>query len=89
MCKDRIEAAALSVDGVKTAHWDAESQVIHIDHNKEVLVDLIHNSIAASGHDTKLKKAPDDVYNALPACCLYDRLNKKKVICFPFLIISN
>jgi len=74
MCKDRIEAAARTVPGILTAHWDAESQEIHIDFESGVALDDVHSVIAQAGHDTELRKAPDDVYGALPECCLYERL---------------
>jgi Cu(I)/Ag(I) efflux system membrane fusion protein len=74
MCKDRIEAAAASVDGVISANWDAESQMIHLNMEKGTSVNIIHKAIAQAGHDTKLEKAPDNVYNDLPGCCLFERL---------------
>ncbi|MGM0407867.1 MAG: heavy-metal-associated domain-containing protein, partial [Bacteroidota bacterium] len=72
MCKDRIEEAALSLQGVSEAEWSEETKVLHVtfDHSKVKLAD-IHKKIAEAGHDTELEKAPDDVYEALPACCLY------------------
>ena len=72
MCKDRIEEAALSLQGVSEAEWSEETKVIHVtfDHSKVKLTD-IHKKIAEAGHDTEQEKAPDDVYEALPACCLY------------------
>ncbi|UCG26979.1 MAG: efflux RND transporter periplasmic adaptor subunit [Bacteroidales bacterium] len=72
MCKDRIEKASLSLDGVKSAEWDEVTKIIHISYDKE-LVKLrdIHKAIAKAGHDTEKEKAPDEVYNALPECCLY------------------
>ncbi|MCK5170993.1 MAG: efflux RND transporter periplasmic adaptor subunit, partial [Bacteroidales bacterium] len=72
MCKDRIEKAALSLNGVGTAEWNTESKMIHIsfDSGKTKLTD-IHKAIAKVGHDTELEKAPDTVYEELPECCLY------------------
>ena len=75
MCKDRIEAAALSVAGVQAANWDSESQEIHIDLESGASLEAVHDVIAEAGHDTELRKAPDEVYNELPACCLYERLH--------------
>ena len=75
MCKDRIEAAALSVQGVLAANWDAESQEVHFDFEPGVSSDDIQRSIAQAGHDTEDYSAPDEVYKNLPGCCLYDRLN--------------
>ncbi len=76
MCKDRIEKAALSVNGVKKANWDEESQTVHIDFDSQKTnSNEIQKVIAKVGHDTEKFKAEDSVYNALPQCCLYDRLN--------------
>ena len=34
----------------------------------------VSESIAKAGHDTKYSKAGEDVYNNLPGCCQYDRV---------------
>ncbi len=72
MCKDRIEEAAKSVSGVEYAEWNDDNKMLHITYllNKTSL-EKIHKAIAKVGHDTDIEKAPDDVYNNLPACCLY------------------
>lgn len=74
MCKDRIEAAALSVDGVIAASWDDETMMLHLDHEMGTVIMKVHEAVARVGHDTELVKAPDAVYEALPGCCLYERL---------------
>jgi Cu(I)/Ag(I) efflux system membrane fusion protein len=72
MCKNRIEKAAASLDGVNSALWSTESKILEITYNPEkVELEKIHETIAVAGHDTELKTAPIDVYNELPACCLY------------------
>lgn len=72
MCKDRIEKTAKELSGVMSAVWDAETQMLKIGyHPNEITLRTIHKAIAAVGHDTELEKAPDEVYKALPACCLY------------------
>ena len=72
MCKDRIEKTAKGVNGVIAAVWDLKSQELHLDFDdKKTSVETISKAIAAVGHDTKLHKADDKVYEALPACCLY------------------
>jgi len=75
MCKDRIEAAALSVEGVASANWEAETQTIHLNLSENTSIDDVHHAIAQSGHDTEKERAADDVYNELPGCCLYNRFN--------------
>ncbi len=74
MCKDRIENAALSVSGVTFAHWDEATQILHLDFNPgKTNVDEVQKVIAQAGHDTEKCSAPDDVYDDLPGCCLYER----------------
>jgi Cu(I)/Ag(I) efflux system membrane fusion protein len=72
MCKERIEKTALSVPGVTSATWDVNSKKLNFDYEK-ILTDLnkVAHAVADAGHDNELFKSRDDVYNALPACCLY------------------
>ncbi|MFH0990105.1 MAG: ATPase [bacterium] len=71
MCKTRIEKAA-KIKGVKFAKWDKKEKILTVAFlSQSVSVDSLHKRIAAVGHDTEKYKAPDDVYKALPACCLY------------------
>ena len=72
MCKDRIETAAKSVSGVTLADWSSETKMLHVTFDsKKTNSDNIQKAIAKVGHDTEKFKAPDDVYKALPECCLY------------------
>ena len=72
MCKERIENAALEVNGVKKANWDSEKQELSVTvQSNEFKLIKLHRAIAKVGHDTKLIKAEDDVYNQLPGCCQY------------------
>jgi membrane fusion protein, copper/silver efflux system len=76
MCKERIEGAALNLDGVSKALWDMESGILEVSfNNEEVTLSDIHSEIASVGHDTELKRASDDVYNQLHECCKYERIN--------------
>ncbi len=76
MCQSRIEKAASTVFGVSSAKWDANSQSLSIqfDASKTKLQD-VHQAVAKSGHDTQMIKTDDKVYNDLPGCCLYDRMD--------------
>lgn len=78
MCKARIEKTSYGLKGVKTVNWDIPSHQLTLlyDANKISLED-IHQAIANAGHDTPLATAPDEVYENLPMCCLYER--KKKI----------
>ena len=75
MCKARIEKVVKTVDGVTEATWDVETKMLEVSYSSTKLdMAAVHKAIAGAGHDTKLEKADDEVYNALPACCKYERL---------------
>ncbi len=75
MCKKRIEKAAYSVKGVKSAQWHQDHHDMHviIDETK-VSIDEVHQAVAKAGHDTNKAKADDKVYEKLHGCCQYERL---------------
>jgi membrane fusion protein, copper/silver efflux system len=74
MCKERIENAAKSVKGVRNAEWTAAEQALRLSFISGITSsDAVQKVIAGVGHDTEKYKAPDDVYNKLPECCLYKR----------------
>lgn len=74
MCEKRIEMAALSEDGVLKADWNKETKMMEITLNdSKTDVHKVEMAIAKVGHDTKMHKASDEVYNELPSCCKYDR----------------
>ena len=78
MCETRIEKAAMGVKGVIKADWDQKTKELTLTYNqKKTNVATVQQAIAKVGHDTGKFKADDKVYNALPACCKYDRLIKK------------
>lgn len=82
MCKARIEKAAEAVEGVTEASWNAETKILQFVFNSEEKdVITVHKAVAAAGHDTRMVKAEDAVYDKLPACCKYERIkedDKKK-----------
>ena len=73
-CQKRIQKAAFSVAGVKSASWDIESHqmVVIINEEKCSLLD-VKKAVAKIGHDTEEVKATDEVYAKLHGCCQYDR----------------
>jgi len=72
MCKTRIEKTAISTRGVESATWDVDSKMLSITFSQEKFkARKLHYKIASVGHDTEELLAPDPVYEALPACCLY------------------
>lgn len=72
MCETRIEKSALSVKGVSKADWNVKTKKIDVSFDSsKTNMKKIHAAIAKAGHDTKLNKASDKTYNALPGCCKY------------------
>lgn len=79
MCKNRIEKAVKSVDGVTSADWNKETKIMEVSFDEsKTSVNKVQMEIAKVGHDTLIHKATDEVYNALPGCCKYDRSEVKK-----------
>lgn len=73
-CQKRIQKAALTVVGVKSAVWDMESNKMTVIINEEkcVLLD-VKKTIALIGHDNDEVKASDEIYESLNRCCKYVR----------------
>lgn len=73
-CQKRIEKAAFSVAGVKSAVWSAEDHILKLIINEEKCSVLdVKKAVAKVGHDTAEVKAEAAVYDNLPGCCQYDR----------------
>ena len=73
MCKNTIEKAANSIDGVAKASWDVDKKKIDVSFDDAKTNEMaIHNAIAASGYDTEKVAGDEDAYNNLPDCCKYD-----------------
>lgn len=74
MCQKRIQKAALSVSGVKTANWNIETHELNVILNEEKTTILeVQKVIAKVGHDTKEVKASKEEYANLHGCCQYER----------------
>lgn len=74
MCKKRIEKAAFSVSGVKSAAWSIEDHKLNLIINEEKCsVTDVKQAIAKVGHDSDNVKATEEDYNKLHGCCLYER----------------
>lgn len=72
MCKERIEKAAMGVQGVSSAMWQSSDKVLHINFApSQTNLAAISKAIAKVGHDTEKDKADRKVYDALPGCCKY------------------
>jgi mercuric ion binding protein len=74
MCQKRIQKAAFSVAGVKTAMWNIETHdmTIIINEEKCSLID-VKKAIANVGHDTEEVKTTQEIYDSLHGCCQYER----------------
>lgn len=78
-CQKRIQKAAFSVNGVKSAIWDIETHKLLLTINEEkASVIEVKKAIAKVGHDTEEIKALVVTYEKLPGCCQYDREKKLK-----------
>ena len=76
MCKKRIEKAA-TLSGVESAIWNVENHQITVKYNSsKIKLAQIQQAIASAGHDTPNFRAPDDVYEKLHECCVYERLGE-------------
>ncbi len=73
MCKNTIEKAANSVEGVTAANWDKDKKKIDVSFDSSKTDAMaIHNAIAASGYDTEKVAGNEEAYKNLPGCCQYD-----------------
>jgi len=75
MDKRRIEKNAYLVDGVKSAVWNEDTQILTLKYNvsKSNTADNVQKKIASAGNDTERYRADDAVYESLPECCHYQR----------------
>ena len=74
-CQKRIQKAAFSVAGVKSASWDIETHQLSVIINEEKCSILdVKKAIAKVGHDTDDVKSTKEAYDNLHSCCQYDRI---------------
>ena len=78
MDKRRIETAAYSVEGVKSAVWNEYTQILILKYSafKKDAADNAQKKIASVGNDTEKYRADDTIYQKLPDCCHYQRTVK-------------
>lgn len=73
MCKNTIEKAVNSIDGVKSADWDKLRKEVKVSFDaSKTNLDAIHNAIANVGYDTEKMNGNESAYENLPGCCKYD-----------------
>ncbi len=74
-CKSRIENT-LAHMGAYTYNWDIQTKILTVSFDSLRLNrSSIQKKLAAVGHDTEGFQADIRVYNKLPECCKYDRLD--------------
>ena len=80
MCKTRIEEAG-NINNTVRVEWNPDNKIANITYDSvKTNLPEIERRIALAGHDSDDFLAPDQVYDALPSCCRYDRINKVKSI---------
>lgn len=72
LCKERIETTAKKA-GAKKANYSVDSQILTVETEPDVSADSILKEVAKAGHDNEKFQADEASYQALPACCHYDR----------------
>ena len=78
-CQKRIQKAAFSVSGVKTASWSIETHQLDLTINEEkTTIASVKKAIAKVGHDTDGVKATNEDYDNLHSCCKYEREETQK-----------
>lgn len=74
MCQIKIVEAANTVDGVKKAHWNINTQEMIVKFEAEqTSLKVIQMKIAEAGYDNDGFRADDEVYETLHYCCKYER----------------
>ena len=73
-CQNRIQKAAYSVSGVKSAVWSIETHQLSLILNEEKTTILaVKTAIAKAGHDSEDIKATAESYGKLSGCCQYEK----------------
>ena len=74
MCKARIENAMLQLDGVESALWIQNKELLTVEYDPSlVTLSAFYKASVAIGHDTEKLQTSEEAYNSLPACCHYKR----------------
>ncbi|HZK94327.1 MAG TPA: heavy-metal-associated domain-containing protein [Prolixibacteraceae bacterium] len=67
MCKNRIETATKTIEGVMLASWDKSTKNLTVNYeDKSTTKQIILTSIVMAGHDNEMFSASDSGYNELP-----------------------
>jgi periplasmic mercuric ion binding protein len=74
MCKERIEKAAYSVRGVRSANWNIKEQKLTLVYRTDRTdQQTIERAIARAGHDTENFLTDEKTHANLHHCCVYKR----------------
>ena len=78
-CDKHIVKTAKSVDGVKKAEWNKNSNVLIVEYDaQKTSLKAIEFEIAKAGHDTPNHKGNIKYYSHIPKCCQYhEELNNE------------
>jgi mercuric ion binding protein len=77
MCKEKIEGALNSKDGIFKKGWSPKTKILTVTYDPaKITASQIKQKIAAAGYDTDEVRAKDENYNSLPKCCQYERPKK-------------
>lgn len=71
MCKDRIEALAYKVKGIKWAEWDLATKTLTVKYKNTFDEEKLAKTLAKGGHDNWVMKANEKAYQSLHSCCKY------------------
>ena len=71
VCKANVEKAAASVKGIKSAEWNAATQMLTVKYDvyKKEALDEVQRSIASAGYPTE--KYPASTAVAANGCCCH------------------
>ncbi len=74
MCKERIERAAFSIRGVRSASWDQTKNLLTVSYRSgRASQEDIERAIAKAGHDTQNFITTEQTYKNMHHCCKYPR----------------
>lgn len=80
MCEKTIETAG-NLKKITIVDWNKDTKMAILTYDStKTNQDEILKRIALAGYDSDKFLAPDDVYNNLHECCLYDRPNKTAIV---------
>ena len=82
MDKNRIESAAYSIDSIKAANWNENTQLLTLKYRvfKKDASDKALKEIALAGNDTEKYAATDGVYGKLPVLPICKKSEKVKIV---------